>query len=49
LGFDLSERETETLNRARQLVFGNDSLAAVGAQLKYAYHIDRSKRELNLH
>uniref|UniRef100_A0A0E0FFR1 Uncharacterized protein n=1 Tax=Oryza nivara TaxID=4536 RepID=A0A0E0FFR1_ORYNI len=28
------ERETETLNRARQLVFGNDSLAAVGAQLK---------------
>uniref|UniRef100_A0A0D9UWD9 Uncharacterized protein n=1 Tax=Leersia perrieri TaxID=77586 RepID=A0A0D9UWD9_9ORYZ len=30
----LGERETETLNRARQLVFGNDSLAAVGAQLK---------------
>ncbi|KAF0918423.1 hypothetical protein E2562_023570 [Oryza meyeriana var. granulata] len=29
------ERETETLNRARQLVFGNDSLAAVGAQLNF--------------
>ncbi|KAL5671302.1 hypothetical protein ACJX0J_015608, partial [Zea mays] len=26
------ERETETLNRARQLVFGNESLAAIGAQ-----------------
>lgn len=30
-----SERETETLNRARQLVFGNDTLSAVGAQMRY--------------
>ncbi|CAL4951234.1 unnamed protein product [Urochloa decumbens] len=29
------ERETETLNRARQLVFGNESLAAVGAQMSF--------------
>ncbi|KAG8053566.1 hypothetical protein GUJ93_ZPchr0001g32906 [Zizania palustris] len=29
------ERETETLNRARQLVFGNDSLSAVGTQLSF--------------
>ncbi|KAJ1282796.1 hypothetical protein BS78_03G079200 [Paspalum vaginatum] len=29
------ERETETLNRARQLVFGNDSLATVGAQMSF--------------
>ncbi|RLM93395.1 zinc finger protein STAMENLESS 1-like, partial [Panicum miliaceum] len=28
------QRETETLNRARQLVFGNESLAAVGAQMR---------------
>ncbi|XP_072965783.1 zinc finger protein STAMENLESS 1-like [Typha angustifolia] len=27
------ERETETLNRARQLVFGNEGLAAVGAPM----------------
>uniref|UniRef100_A0A0E0BWH0 Uncharacterized protein n=1 Tax=Oryza meridionalis TaxID=40149 RepID=A0A0E0BWH0_9ORYZ len=32
---EASKRETETLNRARQLVFGNDSLAAVGAQLNF--------------
>ncbi|ONM30276.1 JAG [Zea mays] len=31
-GLPLPERETETLNRARQLVFGNESLAAIGAQ-----------------
>ncbi|KAL6626671.1 hypothetical protein ACP70R_030397 [Stipagrostis hirtigluma subsp. patula] len=30
------ERETETLNRARQLVFGNDSLTAAGAQMRDA-------------
>ncbi|XP_066383798.1 zinc finger protein STAMENLESS 1-like, partial [Miscanthus floridulus] len=29
------ERETETLNRARQLVFGNESLAAIGAQMSF--------------
>ncbi|KAM3198113.1 hypothetical protein ACQJBY_073304 [Aegilops geniculata] len=29
------ERETETLNRARQLVFGNDTLSAVGAQMSF--------------
>ncbi|GJN37586.1 hypothetical protein PR202_gb26559 [Eleusine coracana subsp. coracana] len=29
------ERETETLNRARQLVFGNESLGAVGAQMSF--------------
>jgi hypothetical protein len=29
-----SERETETLNRARQLVFGNETLSAVGAQMR---------------
>ena len=34
LGF-LPERENETLNRARQLVFGNESLAAVGAQMRW--------------
>ncbi|XP_022683019.1 zinc finger protein STAMENLESS 1, partial [Setaria italica] len=28
------ERETETLNRARQLVFGNESLAAVGVSFR---------------
>ncbi|KAL5221182.1 hypothetical protein ABZP36_025895 [Zizania latifolia] len=32
LKFGKSQAETETLNHARQLVFGNDSLAAVGAQ-----------------
>ncbi|OEL23270.1 Zinc finger protein STAMENLESS 1, partial [Dichanthelium oligosanthes] len=31
---DAVQRETETLNRARQLVFGNESLAAVGAQMR---------------
>ncbi|KAG0536754.1 hypothetical protein BDA96_03G090900 [Sorghum bicolor] len=29
------ERETETLNRARQLVFGNESLATIGAQMSF--------------
>uniref|UniRef100_A0ACD5VMU4 Uncharacterized protein n=1 Tax=Avena sativa TaxID=4498 RepID=A0ACD5VMU4_AVESA len=29
------ERETETLNRARQLVFGNDTLSSVGAQMSF--------------
>lgn len=29
------ERETETLNRARQLVFGNETLSAVGAQMSF--------------
>jgi hypothetical protein len=33
-GLPLPERETETLNRARQLVFGNESLAAIGAQMR---------------
>lgn len=38
LGFLFSERETETLNRARQLVFNNDNLAAPGPpHLGYAY------------
>lgn len=29
------ERETETLNRARQLVFGNEVLASPGAHMGY--------------
>ncbi|CAM0879124.1 unnamed protein product [Alopecurus aequalis] len=29
------ERETETLNRARQLVFGNETLSSVGAQMSF--------------
>lgn len=30
-----SERETETLNRARQLVFGNETLGVPGNHMRY--------------